>query len=100
MSGDLSPFSLQGNELRVRVFIQPRASRNEVAGRHGDALRIRVAAPPVDGAANEALCRFIAGLCRVPVSAVAIEKGVSGRRKIVCIRGLAEVPAPLGDAPE
>ena len=46
--------------IRLRVRVQPRASRTELAGRYGDALKIRLAAPPVDGAANEALVRFLA----------------------------------------
>lgn len=87
-------------DLLLPVFIQPRASRNEVVGRHGDALKIRIAAPPVDGVANVALCRFVAELCKVPLSAVSIDRGQSARRKIVRIRGLAALPADLADAPE
>ena len=47
--------------VRLAIQVQPRASRTELAGIHGDALRIRLAAPPVDGAANEELIRFLAG---------------------------------------
>lgn len=53
--------------------VQPRASRTEVAGPYGDAVRIRLTAPPVDGAANEALVRFLAERLEVPRSAVRIE---------------------------
>ncbi|MEP7153285.1 MAG: DUF167 domain-containing protein, partial [Nitrospira sp.] len=51
--------------VTISVHVQPRASRTESAGIHGDALKIRVAAPPADGAANDELCRFIARHCDV-----------------------------------
>jgi uncharacterized protein len=70
------------------VRVQPRASRTEVAGKHGDALRIRLAAPPVDGAANEALVRFLAERLGVPRSAVRIEAGAGGRSKVVTVEGI------------
>ena len=55
---------------------------------HGDALKIRVAAPPVDGSANEELIRFLASECAVPLSSVQIEKGETGRRKQVRLQGV------------
>ena len=70
------------------VHVAPRAGRTEIAGRHGDAIRVRVAAPPVDGAANDELTRFIAERLGVPRQAVAIVSGVTSRRKIVEIAGL------------
>ena len=72
----------------LTVHVQPKSSRTESAGIHGDALKIRVAAPPVEGAANEELIRFLAGTFGVPVSAVQIEKGSTGRRKLVRLRGV------------
>jgi uncharacterized protein (TIGR00251 family) len=68
--------------------VQPRASRTEIAGRHGDAIRIRVAAPPVDGAANEAIVRFLADRLVVPRAAVQLERGAGGRSKVVSVAGL------------
>jgi uncharacterized protein (TIGR00251 family) len=59
-----------------------------VAGRHGDAIRIRIAAPPVDGAANDELIRFLALRLDVPRSAISITAGESGRRKTVSISGI------------
>jgi hypothetical protein len=59
-----------------------------VAGPYGDALRIRLAAPPVDGAANDALIRFLAERLEVSRSAVRIEAGASGRSKVVAIEGI------------
>jgi uncharacterized protein (TIGR00251 family) len=82
--------------VRLRLRVQPRASRTEVAGRHGDAIRIRVAAPPVDGAANEAIVRFLAERLGVPRAAVRLERGATGRSKVVSVAGLdAETAARL-----
>ncbi len=67
----------------------PRASGTAVAGRHGNAVRIRVAAPPVDGAANEELVRFMAKRLGVSRGAVAIARGQSSRRKTVTIEGIS-----------
>jgi len=74
--------------IRLTLHIQPRASRTELAGRHGDALKIRLAAPPVEGAANAELVAFLAERLGVPRSAVAIRHGETGRRKIIEITGL------------
>jgi uncharacterized protein len=74
---------------RFRVHVQPRAKRSEVAGRHGDALKVRLAAPPVDGAANEELVRFLAETLGVPRRAVRIVGGLTARRKTVEIEGLS-----------
>jgi len=68
-----------GVHLSVRV--QPRASRNEVVGTHGDALKIRLTAPPVDGAANDALIKFLAKRLGCGRSTISIEHGYSGRLK-------------------
>lgn len=70
--------------VRVAVRLVPRAGRDAVVGAAADgALRVRVAAPPVDGAANEALCRLLARELRLPRSAVLIVEGAASRRKIV-----------------
>ena len=68
--------------------VQPRASRTELAGTHGDALKVRLTAPPVDGAANEALIRFLADRLDVPRAAVRLEAGAAGRWKLVAVEGL------------
>ncbi len=71
------------------VHVVPRARVTEVAGRHGDAVKIRLAAPPVDGAANAELCRFLAERLGVPDGAVTIASGATGRRKRVVILGMS-----------
>lgn len=68
--------------------VVPRANVTEVVGRHGDAVRIRVAAPPVNGAANDALVRFIARRLEVPRRAVSIASGDASRRKTVIVEGI------------
>jgi len=74
--------------VRFDVRVQPRASRSEVVGEHDGALRIRLAAPPVDGAANEALIELLADLVHVPKRSVRIVAGESSRRKVVEIAGV------------
>jgi uncharacterized protein (TIGR00251 family) len=74
--------------VRFNVHVQPRASTSAIAGLHGDAIRIRLAAPPVDGAANDALIEFLAEHCSVPKRAVRIVAGAQSRAKIVEIDSL------------
>jgi uncharacterized protein len=80
-------YSFHEGQFKLRVQIVPRASRSEVVGEYNGALRIRVAAPPVDGAANEELIRVLAKSFKVSRSAVTIVSGHSGRIKQVLIGG-------------
>jgi len=73
----------------LTVHIQPNASRTEVAGLYGAALKIRVAAPPVDGAANAELIRFLARELSIPQRSVHIQSGANGRRKRVLMKALS-----------
>jgi uncharacterized protein (TIGR00251 family) len=86
----------EGTRLALRI--QPRASRDEIVGRHGDAIRVRLTAPPVDGAANEALVRFLAGRLGLARGAVTLVRGHTGRDKTVDVAGLTpeEVTRRLG----
>ena len=72
----------------LTVHVQPNATRTECVGIHGDAVKIRVAARPVDGAANEELIRFIAEQCAVPRANIHIRTGIEARRKRVVITGV------------
>ena len=67
--------------ITLEIHVQPGAKKNEIAGVHGDALKIRVAAPPAEGKANVALMEFLAEAFGVPKRNVAILRGESGRRK-------------------
>jgi len=74
------------------LHVQPGAKRTEVAGRHGDALKIRLAAPPVDGKANAALLRFLSDAFDVPLRNVTLVRGESSRQKIVRIEAPRQRP--------
>jgi hypothetical protein len=65
----------------LRLLVQPRAGRDELVGSQGDELKVRLAAPPVDGAANAACCAFFAKLCGLPKSRVSLLSGESSRPK-------------------
>ena len=75
--------------VRFAVHVQPRASRSEIAGMHGDAIKVRLAAPPVDGAANEALVELVADSLGVGRRAVRIVSGATSRAKTVEVEGVA-----------
>ena len=79
----------EGSDLLIAVRVQPRASRTEFAGVIGERLRSRLQAPPVDGRANAALIEFIAEAFGAPRAGVRIERGLSGRDKLVRIRDAA-----------
>ena len=76
---------MEGCEIAVRL--QPRARSNEIVGERDGVLVVRVTAPPVDGRANEALCRLIAKRARVGVRRVSIVRGAGGARKARARRG-------------
>ena len=81
------------NGSRFAVRVQPRASRDEIVGVQGDALRVRVTAPPVDGQANTALLAFLAERLGVRRSDVTVVAGQTGRTKLVDVKGV--VPADV-----
>jgi uncharacterized protein (TIGR00251 family) len=81
--------------ITLAVRVQPRAACNELAGLHDERLRIRISAPPVDGAANAELCRFVASLFGVAPARVRLLKGQSGRNKLLVVSGVTVLPEPL-----
>jgi uncharacterized protein (TIGR00251 family) len=89
----MSPVQPTSTGIRLAIHVQPRASKTEVIGLHGDAIKIRLAAPPVEGAANNALVDFLAEALQVPRSSVAITAGHSARRKVVTVDGLTPAQA-------
>ena len=76
----------QGATFAVRV--QPRARKSAVMGEIGDALKIALTAPPVEGRANEACIEFLAEFLKVPRSCITIAAGVTSRNKVVRVRGI------------
>ena len=76
------------NGASFSVKVVPRASRNEIAGVQGDMLRVRLTAPPVEGAANKALVRLLAEILNVGERDIEIVAGHTGRQKVVRVMGL------------
>ena len=75
---------------RIEVRLQPRAKRDEIAGARDGVLAVRVTAPPVEGRANEALCRLIARHVKVAPNRVSIVRGHAARNKLVEVEGMDE----------
>ena len=78
-----------GDVVRFAVRVQPRASRSEVIGVHGKALRVRLSAPPVNGAANEALVELLSDVLGVPRRAIRIHSGHAARSKVIEVEGVS-----------
>jgi uncharacterized protein (TIGR00251 family) len=76
----------KGVLLPIRVV--PRAAKNEIQGVHGDALKVRLQAPPVEGKANQALIRFLSDTLDIPRSQLSVASGETGRNKAVLIAGI------------
>jgi len=97
---ELSPSAAGSISFSVRV--SPRARRNAIAGVLDGALHVRLAAPPIEGRANQALCRFLAECLNIPQSAVRIVSGERGRQKRVEIRGVPaeRIRALAGGVPQ
>ena len=69
----------------LSLYIQPGASRSEISGLHGDRLKVKIKAPPVDGEANEALIEFIAETLKIPKRSVHLIQGETSRQKTVLV---------------
>ncbi|KHD88949.1 MAG: hypothetical protein OM95_05635 [Bdellovibrio sp. ArHS] len=74
--------------VRLHLFIQPKASKNEVVGPHNGELKIKITAPPVDGKANETLIEFLSDYFDIPKRRVLLVKGDTGRHKTVDLLGV------------
>jgi uncharacterized protein (TIGR00251 family) len=96
---DAAFYRWQDGALTLFCHLQPKASRDEFAGQHGDRLKIRITAPPVDGKANAHLIEFLAAQFGVAKQAVSIVSGDSGRQKTVRIDKPKQLPAALSIAP-
>ena len=79
----------------ISVHAQPGAKKTAVAGLHGESLKVRVAAPPVEGKANDALTAFVAKALGLPRRAVSIVKGESSREKVLLVTEATADPARL-----
>ena len=81
-------FSIRDGSVTFAVRVQPRASRSEIVGELDGALKIRLAAPPVDGAANEELIRFLAKAFGVARAQIEIISGATARQKLLRVGGV------------
>jgi uncharacterized protein (TIGR00251 family) len=80
-----------GSGVTLAVRVHPRAKKNAITGEVGDALKVSLTAPPIDGRANEACIEFFAKLLKVPRSSVTIASGQSSRNKVIRVVGLSAV---------
>lgn len=92
-------YRADGTAFILTLHVQPGAKRSEVAGLHGDALKVRLAAPPIEGRANEALMRFVADQFAVPLRNVELVRGAQSRHKMVKVTGSEVSPESLLGAP-
>ncbi|MBL4608391.1 MAG: YggU family protein [Pseudomonadales bacterium] len=88
----MAAYKFEEGNLLFCCYLQPKASRSEIVGLHDNAIKIRVTAPPVDGKANAALIKFLAGYFGTASKAVEIVSGQHSRRKRVRVRGLLSLP--------
>lgn len=88
MSGLSDLFDVEKDAIVVHVHVQPGAGRSAILGRHGAALKLRVAQPPVDGRANEAAAELLAGALEVPAGDVSLAGGARSRVKRFRVRGI------------
>lgn len=97
MSGESTwrRYNAAARRLTVTLHVQPNARRTEFAGLHGDALKVRIAAPAIDNKANAALVDFLSETLGVPRPAIVIRRGVTGRRKVLEITAGPELVTKL-----
>ncbi|MEB6380367.1 DUF167 family protein YggU [Leclercia adecarboxylata] len=91
----MSAVSTCADGLVLRLYIQPKASRDTITGLHGDEIKVAITAPPVDGQANAHLVKYLAKQFRVAKSQVLIEKGELGRHKQVKILNPQQIPTEV-----
>lgn len=85
------------NALVLRLYIQPKASRDQIIGLHDDEIKIAITAPPVDGQANSHLIKFLSKQFKVAKNQIVIEKGETGRHKQVRINQPQIIPPQLSE---
>ncbi|TVP15012.1 DUF167 family protein YggU [Shewanella sp. KCT] len=83
------------DDLVIRLYIQPKASRDQIVGPHGDELKVAITAPPIDGKANVHLCKFLAKQFKTAKGNILIEKGELGRHKQIRVVMPKEIPEAI-----
>jgi hypothetical protein len=83
------PYRKTKDGIAIEVRVEPRSSRKCIAGILGDVVKVKLTAPPVDGAANEQLIEVISEATGIKKSSIAIIRGISSKKKVVEIRGVS-----------
>jgi len=83
------------DDILLRLYIQPKASRDKIVGLHGEELKIAITAPPVDGKANAHLTKYLSKQFKVAKGLVKIEKGELGRHKQIRICSPSQIPTEI-----
>ncbi|MGS0824670.1 DUF167 family protein YggU [Shewanella sp. 0m-8] len=91
----MTPAILQQGDLLLQLYIQPKASRDQIVGLHGEEIKIAITAPPVDGKANAHLTKYLSKAFKVPKGDIAIVKDQMGRHKQVKITAPKLIPAEI-----
>ena len=81
--------------IRLRIFLQPKASRDQIVGLHDNELKIAITAPPIDGQANAHLLKYLSKLFKVPKSSIVLEKGELQRHKQIFVPGPKQIPTEI-----
>ena len=81
--------------IRLRIFLQPKASRDQIVGLHDNELKIAITAPPVDGQANAHLLKYLSKLFKVPKSSIVLEKGELQRHKQIFVPEPKQIPTEI-----
>lgn len=84
-------------DLILRIYAQPKSSRDKIVGLHGDSLKIAITAPPVDGKANAHLTKFLSKQFKVAKGSIIIEKGELGRHKQIRVCAPSQIPPEVTD---
>ncbi len=90
-----APLAWRDDELHLRLYVQPKASKDAFGERHGDEIKLRITAPPVDGKANSHLQKLLAKAFGVPKSAVRLRRGETSRHKYFIISAPRKIPTAL-----
>ncbi|MFA7387087.1 MAG: DUF167 family protein [Thiohalobacteraceae bacterium] len=90
----------EGTDLVLALHVQPGARRDEIVGTHGDRLKVRITAPPIEGKANQHLIRFLAEVFGVPASNVELLSGGSGREKRLRVHNPRRLPSQIPPSAE
>nr|WP_086024295.1 DUF167 family protein YggU [Shewanella pealeana] len=91
----MTPAIMQQGDLLLQLYIQPKASRDQIVGLHGEEIKIAITAPPVDGKANAHLTKYLSKAFKVPKGDIDIIKGQMGRHKQVRITAPKLIPAEV-----